>query len=376
VHEQLKGQIAEFLAKPPSQEMAAFLEAIDATYRARDAQKEQLERSLQAASRDLFEQTEQQNRDIQAIQHLELELRHAEKLRAVGQLAAGVAHEINTPMQFVGDNVHFLKGACGDLLQLGIHLMVLCDQLEAGEDPRLTAAGARKLAEEMDINYLLEELPKAFARTSEGVARVVEIVTAMKDLGRSDHRNKVLADLNRGLSSTLVVAQNEIKHVADIELEFAEIPLIPCHAGELNQVFLNLVVNAAHAVGTRFASGGRGVIRVRTRLEGDAAVIEVSDNGCGIPEDKQRHIFEPFFTTKPVGQGTGQGLAIARSIVVDKHGGSMWFESKAGEGTTFFVSIPLRANATQDSLTGLEPAPSTRYPSTLPREVSCRGSSS
>jgi signal transduction histidine kinase len=369
VHEQLKRQIAQFLADAPTEQqpLAAFLEAVDKTYREKDAAQTNLEVALEAVSREVFEQTAQQNRDTQAIQHLELELRQAEKLRAVGQLASGVAHEINTPMQFVGDNIHFLRGACGDLLQLGIHLMVLCDQLEAGEDPRQIVAGARTLVEEMDINSLLEELPKAFGRTSEGVARVVEIVTAMKDLGRSDQRSKVLADLNRGISSTLVVARNEIKHVADLEVDLGEIPLIPCHAGELNQVFLNLVVNAAHAVGSRFASdGGRGLIRVQTRVDAEHALIVISDNGCGIPEDKQRHIFEPFFTTKPVGQGTGQGLAIARSIVVDKHGGSMWFESKAGEGTSFFVKIPLRANGDRDSsveIFGLEQGAAPQYPS-------------
>jgi signal transduction histidine kinase len=243
-----------------------------------------------------------------------------------------------------------LKGACGDLLQLGIHLLVLCDQIEGGEDPRAIVAGARKLAEQMDINYLLEELPKAFTRTAEGVSRVVEIVTAMKDLGRSDSRTMVLADLNRGLSSTLIVARSEIKHVADLEVELGDVPLIPCHMGELNQVFLNLVVNAAHAVGSRHGeSGGRGKISVSTRVDGDHVLVEVADDGCGIPDDKKARIFEPFFTTKPVGQGTGQGLAIARSIVVDKHRGSMTFESRPGEGTRFFVRIPLQSRSEEAS---------------------------
>jgi two-component system, NtrC family, sensor kinase len=345
MHKLLERQLAGFFnADPPKTEaFDRFVQALDTVFQQRESYQQQIERSLEVASHELLEQNERHRRDIAAIQQLELELRQAEKLRAVGQLAAGVAHEINTPMQFVGDNVHFLKSACGDLLQLGIHLMVLCDQIDSGEDPHAIVAGARKLAEEMDINYLLEELPKAFTRTSEGVARVVEIVTAMKDLGRSDQRAMVLADLNRGLNSTVIVARSEYKHVADLELDLGEVPLIPCHAGELNQVFLNLIVNAAHAVGARHADGGRGKIRIATRVDRDHVVIDVQDDGCGIPEEKQARIFEPFFTTKPVGQGTGQGLAIARAIVVDKHKGTMTFESKAGEGTTFRVRIPLRA---------------------------------
>jgi signal transduction histidine kinase len=368
MHKLLERQLAGFFnADPPKTEaFERFVQALDTVFQQRESYQQQIERSLEVASHELLEQNERHRRDIAAIQQLELELRQAEKLRAVGQLAAGVAHEINTPMQFVGDNVHFLKSACGDLLQLGIHLMVLCDQIDAGEDPHAIAAGARKLAEEMDINYLLEELPKAFTRTSEGVARVVEIVTAMKDLGRSDQRAMVLADLNRGLNSTLIVARSEYKHVADLELDLGDVPLIPCHAGELNQVFLNLIVNAAHAVGARHAeSGGRGKIRISTRVDHDHVVIDVADDGCGIPQEKQARIFEPFFTTKPVGQGTGQGLAIARAIVVDKHKGTMTFESKAGEGTTFRVRIPLRCedgtHAVAITESGADAAP--QYPS-------------
>ena len=365
VHPRLHAQLVQHFGSdaPVGAELASFLEVVDAAYAEHDKNQTQLEQALESVSREVFEQAERQRLDIQAIQHLELELRQAEKLRAVGQLASGVAHEINTPMQFVGDNVHFLKGACGDLLQLGIHLLVLCDQIEAGEDPRSIVAGARQLAEQMDINYLLEELPKAFMRTSEGVSRVVEIVTAMKDLGRSDSRAMVLADLNRGLNSTLVVARSEIKHVADLEVQLDAVPLIPCHAGELNQVFLNLVVNAAHAVGSRFAgTGEKGLIRVATRVEDEHVVVEVADNGCGIPDDKKARIFEPFFTTKPVGQGTGQGLVIARSIVVDKHRGSMTFESKAGEGTRFFVRIPIRSRAEELADVGASSQSAPQFP--------------
>ncbi len=164
----------------------------------------------------------------------------------------------------------------------------------------------------------------------------------MKEFAHPDQKEKVLADLNRALSTTLTVARNEYKYVADVETDLGELPLVPCLVGELNQVFLNLIVNAAHAIEAALAgTQGRGTIRVSTRREDDAVVIAVSDTGTGIPEEIRGRVFEPFFTTKEVGKGTGQGLAIARSVVVDKHGGKLTFETVPGRGTTFFVRLPL-----------------------------------
>jgi signal transduction histidine kinase len=192
------------------------------------------------------------------------------------------------------------------------------------------------------VSYLDEEIPKALTQALEGVTRVATIVRAMKDFAHTGGSNKTPVDLNRALESTLTVARNELKYVADVETDFGSLPLVECHAGEVNQVFLNLLVNAAHAIGdVVHESEARGTIRIRTRCEGDAVVIEIADTGTGIPEAVRAKIFDPFFTTKEVGRGTGQGLAIARSIVVEKHGGALTFETEAGRGTTFFIRLPI-----------------------------------
>jgi two-component system, NtrC family, sensor kinase len=172
---------------------------------------------------------------------------------------------------------------------------------------------------------------------------VARIVRAMKEFAHVDRSSeKTAADLNRALESTLVVARNELKYVAEVETEFGEIPPVVCNLGDLNQVFLNLLVNAAHAIRDVVEdTGNKGTIRVRTWQEGDQVVVGISDTGAGIPEEIREKIFEPFFTTKEVGKGTGQGLTLARSVVVERHGGSLTFESEVGKGSTFFVRLPM-----------------------------------
>ena len=193
-----------------------------------------------------------------------------------------------------------------------------------------------------DVVLAEAEIPKAIAQTLDGVGRVATIVRAMKEFAHPDSGEKAVADLNKALTSTLTVARNELKYVADVETDLGDIPSVSCHLGDLNQVFLNLLVNAAHAIGdTVKESGGKGRIGVRTTCEGDNVCVAISDTGGGIPEHVRSKIFDPFFTTKGVGRGTGQGLAIARSIVVDKHGGSLTFETEVGEGTTFFIRLPV-----------------------------------
>jgi signal transduction histidine kinase len=200
----------------------------------------------------------------------------------------------------------------------------------------------RGVEQETDCAYLLEEIPKALAQTLEGVTRVATIVRAMKDFAHPESREMAAADLNRALLSTLTVARNELKYVADVETEFGHLPLVVCNIGDLNQVFLNLLVNAAHAIGESVkGTGGKGKIKVRTAAEDGAVLITISDTGCGIPEANRNKIFDPFFTTKEVGRGTGQGLAISRSVVVDRHKGALTFESEVGKGTTFFIRLPV-----------------------------------
>lgn len=260
---------------------------------------------------------------------MEIQLRHAQKLESIGQLAAGIAHEINTPTQYIGDNLRFLQDHFQGLLDL-------IDGLEAD-----SALQAR--LEAVDYAYLREEIPAAVQQSLEGVARVAKIVGAMKEFSHPGSEEMTLSDLNRGIESSITVSRNEWKYVAELALDLdPALPSVPCHPGEINQVILNLVVNAAHAIGDVVGnSGQKGQITVRTRLEGAEAVIQVEDTGGGIPAAIQDRVFDPFFTTKGVGKGSGQGLAIAHSVVVDKHGGSIGFESEPGKGTTFTVRLPL-----------------------------------
>jgi PAS domain S-box-containing protein len=282
--------------------------------------------------------------DLTESRKLEVELRHAQKLEAIGGLAAGIAHEINTPIQYVGDSASFLRGALADLPAMVACCREALGHMRALGDPRADELVRRveQAEQDADLDYVLEQGPKAVDRVLEGVARVSAIVRAMKAFAHPGSAEKTAADLNKALQDTLVVARNELKYVAEVETDFADLPPVPCHLGDMNQVFLNLLVNAAHAIGARVGdSGDKGTIRVSTRAADDSVRIEVRDDGCGIPPQVRSRVFEPFFTTKEVGRGSGQGLAIARSIVVDRHGGSLSFESEVGRGTTFSIVLPL-----------------------------------
>jgi len=280
--------------------------------------------------------------DVTERRALEEQFRQAQKLEAVGRLAAGIAHEINTPIQFVGDNMQFLHDAFSDLSKVMEKYRHLSDAAANGVAGMMLADEVAEAEMAVDINYLVEEIPKAIAQSLDGVARVATLVRAMKEFAHPDRKERAAADINAALLSTLTVARNELKYVAEVETELGDLPLAVCNIGELNQVFLNLLVNAAHAIGDAVnGTGQKGVIRVRTALEKDAVLISIADTGGGIPEDIRDKIFDPFFTTKESGRGTGQGLAIAHSVVVDKHGGTLTFASEVGKGTTFFIRLPL-----------------------------------
>ena len=284
--------------------------------------------------------------DVTERNRLEIELRQAQKLEAVGSLAAGIAHEINTPIQFVGDNLRFLRDASSDVSKILEKYRQLRDQAaDGGVAPGL----AKEVAEAeraVDVLYLLEEIPKAIGQSLDGVSRVATLVHAMKVFAHPDGKEKSATDINEALLSTLTVARNELKYVANVETELGDLPLVNCNIGEVNQVFLNLLVNAAHAIGdVKKETDEKGLIQVRTSREGNAVLISISDTGTGIPENIRDKIFDPFFTTKASGKGTGQGLAIARSVVVERHGGTLTFTSEMGKGTTFHVRLPLDAEA-------------------------------
>ena len=272
---------------------------------------------------------------------LEVELRHAQKLESVGRLAAGIAHEINTPIQFVGDNVNFLSGSFEQLLGLCDSYRKACAKASVSPLSAEEHADLKREEEQADFEYIRANVPASIASTIDGVGRVARIVQSMKAFAHPDRGERATADLNAALRDTLTVATNELKYLAKVETEFGKIPPVPCFVSDLNQVFLNLLINAAHAIGDVVGkTGQRGVIRVRTYQEGSIVVIAISDTGTGIPEAVRGRIFDPFFTTKDVGRGTGQGLALARAVVGEQHGGSLTFETEMGKGTTFFVRIP------------------------------------
>jgi len=288
-------------------------------------------------------------RDITGREMAEMELRQAQKLESVGRLASGIAHEINTPIQFVGDNTRFLQDSFAGLQTLLAKYQELRDAAAAGPVDPAFLADLRRMEEASDCAYLVEEIPKALAQTLEGVTQVATIVRAMKEFAHPERKERVAVDINKALLSTLTVARNELKYVADVETDFGELPLVVCNVSDLNQVFLNLLVNAAHAIADVVKqSGKKGKIRVRTMAEGKTVLVAISDTGCGIPEGIRSRIFDPFFTTKEVGRGTGQGLAIARSVVVERHKGSLTFESTEGEGTTFYVRLPVQSAEVSD----------------------------
>lgn len=302
----------------------------------------QLDELVQRRTQALEEANDKLKAEMASRQQMEMELRLAQKLEAVGQLAAGIAHEINTPIQYVGDSVHFLKEAFQDLQLLCGHYQDACAALEPLPEQAGLLAAVREAEETADLSYLQEHVPRAFERTLEGIAQVSRIVRAMKEFAHPDQRQKNPADLNKAILNTLIVAKNEYKYVAEVETDLRELPAVMCYIGDLSQVFLNLIVNAAHAIADNIGDdAAKGRIVIRTARMDDAVQISIADNGGGIPEDIRQRVFDPFFTTKPVGKGTGQGLAIARSIVVDKHGGSLTFDSQPGQGTTFFIRLPV-----------------------------------
>jgi PAS domain S-box-containing protein len=270
-----------------------------------------------------------------------IELQLAQKLESVGRLAAGIAHEINTPIQYVGDSVYFLRSAFDDLDKLFNSINVAATMLPDGAQREAYKHEIAELERKHDLEYLRAEVPKAFTRTFDGVERVTNIVKAMKEFAHPDANEQSPVDLLHALETTLLVASNEYKYVAKVRTEFCELPQVVCNVGELNQVFLNLIVNAAHAIKDAEKDADSGEITIRVKAEGDQAVICVSDNGCGVPQENLSKLYDPFFTTKEVGRGTGQGLAISHAIVVDKHGGEISVKSEVGVGTEFTVRLPI-----------------------------------
>ena len=270
--------------------------------------------------------------DITERKAAEQRMASSDRLESIGRLAAGVAHEINTPIQYLNDSISFIREGVEELLSY-------IDKLHAAmpQQPDQQPEGSEEVA------YLRGELPPAMSRVADGLTRIAEIVRSMKHFSHADQREMSQIDLNAAIASTLVIARSEYRDCADLETEYAEMPPVTCHGGQINQVVLNLVVNGAHAIADLVKKqGGRGKITVKTGVEDGYAVIMIADTGGGIPESIRNRIFDPFFTTKEVGRGTGQGLSIARNVIVKGHGGELDFVTEPGHGTTFYVRLPLQ----------------------------------
>ena len=289
-------------------------------------------------------------RDITEQKWLEVQLRQAQKLESIGHLATGIAHEINTPTQFVGDNMVFLSQAFADLGRVFAQYQGLLAAAKTGVCPEALIETCEAVNREAELEYLLTEIPKALEQSKDGMDRVATIVRAMKEFSHPGNKEKTAVNLNKAIESTVIVARNEWKYVADLQTHLdPSLPPVPCLVGEFNQVVLNMIINATHAIADAGkGTGGKGTITISTSHVGDCVEVRIADTGMGIPESIRHKIFDPFFTTKEVGKGTGQGLAIARSVVVDKHGGTITVDSEVGKGTTFVIRLPLTPSVQAD----------------------------
>ena len=288
--------------------------------------------------------------DVTKQRFIQAQLDQSQRLESVGQLAAGVAHEINTPMQYIGDNVRYVAKTFQRMSDLMTCLPAIIDDSISDQELielRKTVSCDRNVRK---IRSALQQIPEALTDSIQGVEAVSKIVAAMKEFSHPGTGEKSRICLNHVIQSTISVARNEWKYVAEIETDLDE-SLQPILAlpSELNQAFLNIIVNASHAIADRVERGEltKGVISIQTVEIDDGVQVTISDNGGGIPEQARKRVFEPFFTTKDVGKGTGQGLAIAHSVIVQKHRGKLWFDVEDGVGTTFSIQLP--------RVTGTEP---------------------
>jgi len=282
--------------------------------------------------------------DVTLRRQTERALERTQMLQSMGRLAAGIVHEINTPIQFIGDNMRFLADSFAQVLELIRSYQQFKEKVRQGLAGPQDGEQMDQAEAKAELDFLSGEIPSAIEQTLEGVNRVSTIVSAMRDFSHIDERRMAPADINRALRSTLIVVHNALKYVAHVETDFdPNLPLVMCCVDDLNQVFVNLLVNAAHAIGDVIdrGRGELGTITVRTRREGPDVVIAISDTGTGIPEEVRRRMYEPFFTTKGGDKGTGQGLLFVRTIVCDKHKGRLDCDTEVGKGTTFTMTIPI-----------------------------------
>ena len=282
-------------------------------------------------------------RDITQELALQTQLSQAARLEAVGMLASGIAHEINTPTQYVGDNTRFLQDAFDQIMQLLNKYDRFYDAVREKGLADTLGSEVESARQATDVAFFAEEVPQAIQQTLEGVQRITKIVQAMREFSHPGGAEKTPVNLNEAIEHTVTLSRNAWKYVADLETDLdPELPHVRCFPNEINQVFLNIIVNAAQAIEatTEKDKSGKARITVSTRADGTWVEVRIADTGPGIPEDIQEKIFNPFFTTKEVGKGTGQGLAISHAVVVEKHEGELRVESKPGEGALFIIRLP------------------------------------
>lgn len=339
----------DYLQKP-IQDMGLLKHSIDVALshaslkKAHDMYREDLEWLVERRTQELSEKNKELVETVKQRKLAEAQLLQAQKLESVGQLAAGIAHEINTPTQFVSSNVDFLDESFQEVAELLNTCWNTLQLVKNGEQAEQAIQDVEALAEELDWEYLKEEIPVAVKQSREGVQRIATIVTAMKEFSHPGSRSKTDIDLNKIINTTVTVARNEWKYVAKMETDLDE-KLLPvkCLSDEIGQVFLNMIVNAAHAIETKLGEnpeGEKGRILITTRQRDGFAEIRIADTGSGIPDYAKHRIFDPFYTTKKVGKGTGQGLAIVHSVITSKHDGTISFTTKKNEGTTFVITLP------------------------------------
>jgi len=305
--------------------------------------------SLHSVAQILTDKLERQRRERVLLEEKEqqaVRIFLSQKMEAIGMLAAGVSHEINTPIQYVGDNAHFLREALEQLMALLKQYQNLAEQVRSNCVEEGLLQEIETMEEAMDMAYLEREIPNAINQSLEGISKVSQLVSAMKEFSHPGKDRKGWADINRSIASTVKIAQNEWKYVAELELDLEkDLPLVYCHIGEINQVVLNMIINAAQTIKEKAADAdsatSKGKITVRTRLLGDHVSILIEDTGKGIPNVLLDKIFNPFFTTKDLGVGTGQGLAISREIILQRHSGQINVQSVEGVGTTFTLDLPM-----------------------------------
>jgi signal transduction histidine kinase len=340
-------------AEHPPETLAEFIAVVETAYEQADQDRQLVEHSLEEMSQELTqrnrdlrreleerklvqaalqqERTEQQAL-IEKLAYAHAQLLQSEKLASIGQLAAGVAHEINNPVGYVHANVGSLDSYLQDLFAVLDTYESAIVTLPADHPARQAVEAEKK---ERDLTFLREDIPALIRESKEGLSRVRKIVQDLKDFSHPDEGNFSWSDLHQGLDSTLNIVHNELKYKAEVVREYGTLPKIQCNLSQINQVVMNLLVNASHAI------QGQGIIRIRSgQDEPDWVWVEVSDNGCGIPEESQKRIFDPFYTTKPVGKGTGLGLSLSYAIV-QRHHGRIDVHSKVGEGTTFRITLPV-----------------------------------